>query len=86
MKKQKNYNTRVGISKNMGGNISSGNFLGENFPGGIHQGRVWLVEIFWVGIFQVGVFLLPWNDLLFCCYSPPKCKTDNLSTCSTTMF
>ena len=33
MKKQKNLKTRVGIFKNMGGNIPGGNFLGGNFPG-----------------------------------------------------
>ena len=34
MKKTKNLKTRVGIFKNMGGNIPGGNFLGGNFPGG----------------------------------------------------
>ena len=34
MKKQKIKKTRVGIFKNMGGNIPGGNFLGRNFPGG----------------------------------------------------
>ena len=38
MKKTKNLKTRVGIFKNMGGNIPGGNFLGGNFPGGIFQG------------------------------------------------
>ena len=33
MKKTKNLKTRVGIFKNMGGNIPGGNFLGGNFPG-----------------------------------------------------
>ena len=54
MKKTKNLKTRVGIFKNMGGNVPSGNFLGWNFPGGNFSGGVW-----WVGIFQVGVFLIP---------------------------
>ena len=31
--KTKNLKTRVGVFKNMGGNIPGGNFLGENFPG-----------------------------------------------------
>ena len=35
MKKTKKLKTRVGIFKNMGGNIPGGNFLGGNFPGGI---------------------------------------------------
>ena len=48
-KKKKNLKTRVGIFKNMGGNILGGNFPDGNFPGG-----VW-----WVGIFRVGVFLIP---------------------------
>ena len=34
MKKTKNLKTRLGIFKNMGGNIPGGNFLGGNFPGG----------------------------------------------------
>ena len=33
MKKTKNLKTRVGIFKNMGGNIPGSNFLGGNFPG-----------------------------------------------------
>ena len=33
MKETKNVKTRVGIFKNMGGNIPGGNFLGGNFPG-----------------------------------------------------
>ena len=37
MKKQNIRKTRVGIFKNMGGNIPGGNFLDGNFPGGIHQ-------------------------------------------------
>ena len=32
--KTKNLKTRVGMFKNMGGNISGGSFLGGNFPGG----------------------------------------------------
>ena len=32
MKKQKNLKTRVGMFKNMGGNIPGGNFLGGSFP------------------------------------------------------
>ena len=32
--KTKNLKTRVGMFKNMGGNIPGGNFLGGNFPGG----------------------------------------------------
>ena len=32
--KTKNLKTRVGIFKNMGGNIPSGNFFDGNFPGG----------------------------------------------------
>ena len=32
--KKTNLKTRVGIFKNMGGNIPGGNFLGGNFPGG----------------------------------------------------
>ena len=31
--KTKNLKTRVGMFKNMGGNIPGGNFLGGNFPG-----------------------------------------------------
>ena len=38
MKKQKNLKTRVGMFKNMGGNIPGGNFLGGNFPGGNFPG------------------------------------------------
>ena len=38
MKKTKNLKTRVGIFKNMGGNIPGGNFLGGNFPGGSLMG------------------------------------------------
>ena len=38
MKKTKNLKTRVGIFKNMGGNIPGGNFLGGNFPGGNFPG------------------------------------------------
>ena len=34
MKKTKNLKTRVGIFKNMGGNIPGGNFLGGIFQGG----------------------------------------------------
>ena len=34
MKKTKNLKTRVGMFKNMDGNIPGGNFLGGNFPGG----------------------------------------------------
>ena len=34
MKKTKNLKTRVGMFKNMVGNIPGGNFLGGNFPGG----------------------------------------------------
>ena len=33
-KKTKNVKTRVGIFKNMGGNIPGGNFPGGNFPDG----------------------------------------------------
>ena len=33
MKETKNVKTRVGIFKNMGGNIPGGDFLGGNFPG-----------------------------------------------------
>ena len=32
MKKTKNLKTRVGIFKNMGGNIPGGNFPGRSFP------------------------------------------------------
>ena len=32
--KTKKLKTRVGIFKNMGGNIPGGNFLGGNHPGG----------------------------------------------------
>ena len=32
--KTKKLKTRVGMFKNMGGNIPAGNFLGGNFPGG----------------------------------------------------
>ena len=39
MKKTKNLKTRVGIFKNMGGNIPGGNFLGGNFPGRSLMGR-----------------------------------------------
>ena len=35
---KKNLKTRVGIFKNMGGNIPGGNFLGGNFPGGNFPG------------------------------------------------
>ena len=35
MKKKKNLKTRVGIFKNMGGNILGGNFPDGNFPGGV---------------------------------------------------
>ena len=38
MKKTKNLKTRLGIFKNMGGNIPGGNFLGGNFPGGSLMG------------------------------------------------
>ena len=34
MKKTKHLKTRVGMFKNMDGNIPGGNFLGGNFPGG----------------------------------------------------
>ena len=37
--KTKNSKTRVGIFKNMDGNILGGNFLGGNFPGGNFPGR-----------------------------------------------
>ena len=37
-KKTKKIKTRVGIFKNMGGNIPGGNFLGGNFPGGNFPG------------------------------------------------
>ena len=33
-----NLKTRVGMVKNMGGNIPGGNFLGGNFPGGSFPG------------------------------------------------
>ena len=46
MKKTKNLKTRVGIFKNMGGNISGGNFLGGNFPGGSLMGRNFPAESF----------------------------------------
>ena len=36
--KTKNLITRVGMFKNMGGNIPGGNFLGRNFPGGNFPG------------------------------------------------
>ena len=38
MKKTKNLKTRLGIFKNMGGNIPGGNFLGGNFLGGNFPG------------------------------------------------
>ena len=38
MKKQKKIKTRVGMFKNMGGNIPCGNFLGEDFSGGSLMG------------------------------------------------
>ena len=38
MKKTKNLKTRVGMFKNMGGNIPGGNFLGGNFPRGSLMG------------------------------------------------
>ena len=38
MKKTKKLKTRVGIFKNMGGNIPGDNFLGGNFPGGNFTG------------------------------------------------
>ena len=36
--KTKNLKTRVGMFKNMDGNIPGGNFLGGNFPGGNFPG------------------------------------------------
>ena len=36
--KTKNLKTRVGMVKNMGGDIPGGNFLGEKFPGGNFSG------------------------------------------------
>ena len=38
MMKKKKLKTRLGIFKNMGGNIPDGNFLGGNFPGGEFDG------------------------------------------------
>ena len=38
MMKKKKLKTRLGIFKNMGGNIPDGNFLGGNFPGGSLMG------------------------------------------------
>ena len=38
MKKTKNLKTRVGIFKNMGGNIPGGNFPGGDFPRGSLMG------------------------------------------------
>ena len=38
MQKQKKLKTRMGMFKNMGGNIPGGNFLGWNFPGGNFPG------------------------------------------------
>ena len=40
MKKTKNFKTRVGIFKNVGGNSPGGNFLGGNIPGGNFAGGV----------------------------------------------
>ena len=37
MKKTKNLKTRVGIFKNMGGNIPGGSFPGGNFPDTIQR-------------------------------------------------
>ena len=36
--KKKIFLNRVGMFKNMGGNIPGGNFTGENFPGGSLMG------------------------------------------------
>ena len=36
--KKKKLKTRVGIFKNMGGNIPGGKFLGGDFPGGNFPG------------------------------------------------
>ena len=38
MKKTKNLKTRVGMFKNMSGDILGGNFLGGDFPGGSLMG------------------------------------------------
>ena len=38
MMKKKKLKTRLGIFKNMGGNIPDGNFLGGNFPAGEFDG------------------------------------------------
>ena len=54
MKKTKNLKTRVGMFKNMGGNIPGGNFLGADFPGGNFPWGT-LMD----GNFPVGVFLIP---------------------------
>ena len=54
MKKQKNLKTRVGMFKNMGGNIPGGNFLGGNFPGGTFPDTV---NLFTLKRFKVCVFV-----------------------------
>ena len=59
MKKQKTKKSRVGIFKNMSGNISDGNFVGFTGLGG------WLGGIFEVNIFRVGVFLIPSKYISF---------------------
>ena len=43
MKKQKRLKTRVGIFKNMDGNITDGNFPGGSLMGGIFAGGSFLI-------------------------------------------